>query len=868
MLINLPAYSAMASAVTTALSNWSAYSLYLNGDGANGQGNTAFLDGSTSALTLTPVGSPLQGPMSPYGNSYGVAFNGTSDYLSAASATGFNMGSGDWTMECRFRTEKPITGNPCLIAIDQNGYAVARVFLTSTTLAFQILTTGQASVVSLSSSFVPVPGRTYHAAAVRYGNVTSLYLDGVLLQSVTASYSIESEPGVTIGALFFSAMQDYFLGTIYDARVVKGSAAYTAAFTPPATPLAAVTGTSLLTCQSNRFIDVSANALAVVAHGAPKVSQVTAIAPVYVPATHGGSGLFSGSNKLTTGSTTAGAVSSGNFTIETWVYCSAVAANSAFLGTLAVNDNSSWWLGLASTGGMFPYFGSYNAVAWSMLSSTAIVLNTWNHLAVVRNGSTTTMYLNGAAVATTTGAISTPSGAALSIGTSGPYGTYFTTGRLAGTRIVKGTAIYTANFVPPTAPPTAVSGTSLLCNFDNAGIIDQTFSNYVATSGTAAASTTQQKVGPASMCFNGSTDYLTLVASTNYQFAGDFTIEFWVFATSTGSGLVLSNSTGAGTDLIEFETNMGTVTFYAGGGGAELQVALGLNAWHHVAATRSGSTVSLYVDGVAGGLAKSVSGTVGSATNALTLGAWPAGAGHFFSGYVDDLKITNGTSRYASNFVPDSTIPDPYLSNVVLLLNMETLIDVKGHSVSAYGSAALTTAKSKFGTQSVYCPSGSDHLGVAASSDFVFSADYTVEAWFYCTALPTNYGEILGNYAFNAADNWGLELSSSGAVQYYPSTGSANLISAPAGTVTAGTWNHVAGVRYGSSVMLFVNGVKLGTPATLTGTLGAATLDLYIGGRSNNPGTSSLYVDEVRITKGIARYTNNFTVPAAAFPTA
>ena len=83
--------------------------------------------------------------------------------------------------------------------------------------------------------------------------------------------------------------------------------------------------------------------------------------------------------------------------------------------------------------------------------------------------------------------------------------------------------------------------------------------------------------------------------------------------------------------------------------------------------------------------------------------------------------------------------------------------------------------------------------------------------------------------------------------------------------IAVNTWNHIAGVRQGNTIKLFVNGVLQTETATYTGTLGEPDRVLRIGSRTATANEYDGFIDEVRITKR-ALYTGNFTPPTAPFP--
>jgi hypothetical protein len=86
---------------------------------------------------------------------------------------------------------------------------------------------------------------------------------------------------------------------------------------------------------------------------------------------------------------------------------------------------------------------------------------------------------------------------------------------------------------------------------------------------------------------------------------------------------------------------------------------------------------------------------------------------------------------------------------------------------------------------------------------------------------------------------------------------------APAGTITLNTWTHVAWTRSGSSNRLFINGTQVGS--TTTDATNYTSTASFIGASQSGTLPFAGYIDDLRITKGYARYTSNFTPPSSAF---
>jgi len=218
---------------------------------------------------------------------------------------------------------------------------------------------------------------------------------------------------------------------------------------------------------------------------------------------------------------------------------------------------------------------------------------------------------------------------------------------------------------------------------------------------------------------------------------------------------------------------------------------------------------------------------------------------------------------------------DPYFASVSLLLKGEgangstTITDSSANAftVTASGDAQISTAQSKFGGASLAFGGSGDYLSVSDSSAFNMGTDnFTVEAWFYPRS-PTGVDIILSTA--DPTDYEGFNLGRVGSAFYFSAdaagTGQPWSFEFVAGSFSVNTWNHIAGVRSGDVFTLYGNGVSLASgnyPITLRNNNNI----LRVGGRTVLSQYFDGYVDEVRITKGIARYTANFTPPTQPFP--
>ena len=223
-----------------------------------------------------------------------------------------------------------------------------------------------------------------------------------------------------------------------------------------------------------------------------------------------------------------------------------------------------------------------------------------------------------------------------------------------------------------------------------------------------------------------------------------------------------------------------------------------------------------------------------------------------------------------------SVIEDPNWDKVVLCLPMDgadngtTFTDVKGKIVTANGNAKTVTATKKFGTASAYFDGAGGYLTVADSDDFAFgSGDFTVEAWVYISAYQT-YFTVAGQWESLSDYSWAVYITNSGslAVASMNSSSVEKYSTSAAGVVPLGTWKHIAAVRNGSTITGYVDGVSCLTIDVTGFTLRDSTTAVSIGRILLSPAYyANGYIDDLRITKGLARYTEDFTPPVRALPT-
>lgn len=213
---------------------------------------------------------------------------------------------------------------------------------------------------------------------------------------------------------------------------------------------------------------------------------------------------------------------------------------------------------------------------------------------------------------------------------------------------------------------------------------------------------------------------------------------------------------------------------------------------------------------------------------------------------------------------------DSSYNSVQLLLHGEgtngstTITDSSSfaRTLTRFGNTQISTAQKKVGSASILLDGNGDYLSITNSALPPGTGDFTYEGWIYI-ASPSD-SPIFETRDSNASDfGFTLTAFSSTVIRIFTSSA---LISATVSNYSS-TWTHVAVVKSSGTTTLYVNGVSGGT----TTSLGNMTNQEFVlgGGRY---GSNSIvayfngYIDEFRYTKGVARYTGNFTPPTTAFP--
>lgn len=534
----------------------------------------------------------------------------------------------------------------------------------------------------------------------------------------------------------------------------------------------------------------------------------------------------------------------------------------------------------------------------------------WQHWALVRSGSALSWWKNGALDSTTT--MTRASNLDITDFTSP-----FTIGRgqvgnienvqsaafeITNLRITKGTALYSSTFTPQ-VPLSAVANTTFLLPVaDSATQLLETVSGSTLTSNSVqftnlgpAINTTTTLITPVrgGGSFNGTSQYLTASIGSSPLTAGDFTVEAWFYKSAATTNSPLSNvvsgdpyfwaiSTYADGHW-QFQINDGTSIAITG------SILTSINTWIHIAATRQSGLVKLFVNGVLDN----------SATITKTITANPTLIGSFrglnyFTGYISNVRITS-VAVYTGNF----TVPTKPLTkeqnastNIQAILATQTsLLTLQDPLTLVDNSSVVNTITNNNGViiGSTYSPIWTPYAAAVATTSAAGSlsfngtsqyltipdntalqmgaGDFTVEFWInfssitgYQTPFDKGYGGV-NSLVFQTGNSTGRLIIYSAGVALITETG----------TEATGAWIHYALVRTGTVLTLYRNGVSSGSTTNSTNFNNTAQIGLGAAGTA--PGGGAIgdfkvagYITNVRIVKGTAMYTANFTptVPLTA----
>ena len=431
--------------------------------GADSGGNGgAGIQSTISSTAVTYAGGGGGGVSS---NRYYGIFNGLGQYLSIPANDAFQFGVGDFTIECWFKT--PYAGyydfsGRIVGTYDYVGKDIGWTLAVNRSSTFGVMYGVGFNIEGFQLSSTPylLPNTWYHLAVVKSSNTATIYVNGV--SSATSACTINN---ITSNPLYIGSTVDRtrlnpagssldLNGYISNLRIVKGTAVYNGNFTP-AFSLTNITNTSLLTLQSDTFVDSSSNAFSITNNGAVTIGKYSNPGAGTISGGGGGSvsgvvydryyGVFNGTNWLSVRNNDSLKIGTNSATVEFWMYSTAMDGYRRIITSTAGGFSGGTFI-IRYNNGTFIAGGYGGGGAADVATATLPSLNTWVHVAWVGvNGTSQTLYINGVSAATA-GAYNITESIQL-IGGRYSGGEKFA-GRISNLRVVNGTAVYTSNFAP------------------------------------------------------------------------------------------------------------------------------------------------------------------------------------------------------------------------------------------------------------------------------------------------------------------------------------------------------------------------------------------------------------------------------------
>jgi hypothetical protein len=459
-------------------------------------------------------------------------------------------------------------------------------------------------------------------------------------------------------------------------------------------------------------------------------------------------------------------------------------------------------------------------------------------------------------------------------------GNEFFPGYLSNLR-VSNTALYTGSTLTVPTTPLTSSGSTVLLTCQSNRFVDNSSNAFTATAsgtpsvqrfnpfGTATAYSTSVIGG--SGYFDGTGDYLSVPTGTGLNLTGDFTIEGWIYVDSSNYyTTIFSNGEYPSTaQVVLVVTDGNQPILYMSNGTVwsvtlSSSISLNKNSWNHLAATASGTNYTIWVNGVSGGTVGTGFTRTTADTTSVVGRLYTVTNNYYTKGYISNVRVVKGTALYTTTFTP-STTPLTAVSGTSLLLNYingAIFDNAMINDLETVDNAQISTSVVKFGTGSLKFDGGGDYLiGASTPNTNIDGGNFTLEAWVYLSDA-TQVSPIIAKN-FGGAGGYMFWVQSTLRLRVYDSSASATTVTSSA-SISNNTWTFVAVVRNSDTLTLYINGVADGTASYSSTSTNSAAIE--VGGYGSGTASMNGYLDEVRITKGYARYTATFTPPTAAFP--
>ena len=353
-----------------------------------------------------------------------------------------------------------------------------------------------------------------------------------------------------------------------------------------------------------------------------------------------------------------------------------------------------------------------------------------------------------------------------------------------------------------------------------------------------------------SVHFDGSGD--NLQTANTISLSGDFTVSAWVYLQGSSKGIIFGSNYPPNFQFFIESSNI--IGFYDGStenGTGEIQ----RDKWNYCVWTRSGSTVSMYINGESSGSANSTS------TFQIKFVGSLGGIHDLVNGYISDAQVKT-TSTSAANAVP----PTAPLSSTGTELHIKgtdaSIIDTaQSTNLKLFGNTTGSTTQVKFAdTKSMYFDGTGDYI-LSQEPVKLGTQDFTAECWLYYESGL----ELMGNRTVSDSGGFSVRISSTTlTVGNSSGTGFGSVFSGTTSSLT-NAWHHIAVSRSSGVTKIYVDGTSI---ASHSNSIDFSLSNPFVIGYAytNGSGADPIqgYIQDFRVTTDLARYTANFTPPTAS----